>query len=54
MAAHSDKRLERAMALARDCGISIRKAYRRRRNIEVADENTNFDYEAETPKGEWV
>lgn len=54
MAAHSDKRLERATALARECGISIRQAYRRLRNIDVAEENTNFDYEAETPKGEWV
>lgn len=54
MAAHSDKRLERAMAIARDCGISIRQAYRRLRNSEVTEENTNFDYEAEKPKGEWV
>lgn len=30
------------------------QAYRRLRNIEVSSENENFDYEAQTPKGEWV
>lgn len=54
MAAHSDKRRDRAIVLARENGISIRQAYRRLRNSEVIDENEDFDYEAETPKGEWV
>lgn len=38
----------------RTSGCSIRQAYRRLRNIEVSAENENFDYDKETPKGEWV
>lgn len=37
-------------------GYNVRTAYRivNNRNRKQARTNTEFDYEAETPKGEWV
>ena len=54
MTTHSDKRRDKARTIANESGISVRQASRRMRNIEVSAENESFDYEAETPKGEWV
>lgn len=54
MTTHSDKRRDKARSIAHESGISVRQAYRRLRNIEVSAENENFNYEEETPKGEWV
>ena len=54
MTAHSDLRREKARQLSKETGISVRQAYRKLRNVSVTEENENFDYEAETPKGAWV
>lgn len=37
-----------------DEGKSVRTAYRKARMIRKKEEAENFDYEKETPKGEWI
>lgn len=37
-----------------DEGKSVSTAYRMARRISKKEEAENFDYEKETPKGEWV
>jgi len=54
MTAHSDLRREKARQISKEMGISVRQAYRKLRNVSVSEENENFDYDAETPKGAWV
>jgi len=54
MTAHTDTRRDKAREISKECGISVRQAYRRLRNASVCEENEHFDYDAETPKGAWV
>lgn len=38
-----------------DSGIGVRQAYRKIENAKMAQEGKpKFDYDRETPKGEWV
>lgn len=54
MTAHSDLRREKARQISKEMGITVRQAYRKLRNVSVTEENENFNYDAETPKGPWV
>ncbi len=54
MAAHGDKRLDKARALAKETGLSVRTAYRKIARIEHQEESEAFDYDKECPKGPFV
>ena len=54
MTTHSDKRRDKARAMAKAEGISVRTAYRNIARKENLEESEAFDYEKECPKGKFV